>query len=83
MGASGWTHIEVKIILLETAKAFLCRLEDDKDYWLPKSVVADPEDYEAGETELELSVKDWFVDKMEPAEKKSVFDQKARGETDE
>ncbi len=83
MGASGWTHIAVKKILIATAKAFLCRLEDDQEYWLPKSVVADPEDYEAGETELELSVKDWFVDKMEPAERKSVFDQKARGETDE
>lgn len=42
-------------------KAFLCRLKGRKEVWIPKSVIADWEDYEVGDVDIELAIKDWFV----------------------
>ncbi len=74
-----YIETEVKKIIAATTKALLCRLEDDEEYWIPRSQVEDADDFEAGETECVMYISDWFVARMEPAEKKSVFDQRARG----
>lgn len=74
-----YIETEVRKIVAATAKAFLCRLDDGEEYWIPRSRVEDANDFEAGETDCVMYISDWFLDRMEPAEKKSVFDQRARG----
>ncbi len=77
---SEWVELEVKKIIAATAKAFLCRLDDDLEYWIPFSQMQDHEDFEPGDTECVLYITEWINDRLEPAEKKSIFNQKAKGE---
>lgn len=74
-----WVELQVKKVLMSTAKAFLCRLEDDTESWVPKSQIQDADDIEAGDTELTLLITEWIASRLEPAEKKSIYDQKAKG----
>lgn len=78
-----WLEIEVKKIIAATGKAFLCRLDDDLDYWIPFSQMQDHEDFEPGDTECVLHITEWINDRLEPAEKRSIFDKRAKGEADE
>ena len=63
VGASGYTHIDVLTIVKETAKAFLVRLTDKREVWIPRSVVANADDYEEGDGRSTISVRDWFAEK--------------------
>lgn len=63
-----WVHLNVDEILVETEKAFKVQLESTSDgpgkrIWLPKSVIADPNDYNEGDRDCTISVEDWFADK--------------------
>lgn len=69
MGASGWTHLDVKEIKGETEKAFKLNLKPTKEFpagrlvWVPKSVMSDPDNYDAGDKNCTISVEDWFAEK--------------------
>ena len=64
MSFSNWTHIDVAEILRETDDAFLLRLKKDKeDYWVPRSVIADPGNYSENDTNCTVSIQDWFCEK--------------------
>ncbi len=62
MGASGYVHVDVDLIKNETEKAFLVVI-DGTEYWLPKSQVSDPDDYEAGDTDCVMSVTEFIARK--------------------
>lgn len=62
MSASNHVHLEVDEILRETDKAFLVYL-DGEETWIPKSVIADADDYEVGDSEVTLSIAEWFASK--------------------
>jgi hypothetical protein len=60
-----WETICIEEIKAETEKAFLVRieLEDDSyvDVWVPKSQIEDPEQFSAGETDIEMNVRRWVL----------------------
>lgn len=60
MGFSSWVHVEVERIVRETDLAFLC-LIDGEEYWLPKSQVSDPDDYEEGDENCEMSISEFIA----------------------
>lgn len=62
MGFSSWVHLDVERIVKETAAAFLLQLED-RQVWVPKSVVSDAENYEEGDEDCTVSVAEWFAEK--------------------
>ncbi len=71
MGASGFTHIEVKEIKHETKDAFLLVITkaddtelDDWIEWIPKSQITDVGDYTYGDKNVTMSVTDWIADKI-------------------
>jgi len=55
-----WIHLDVELIVKETPKAFLCRIDGD-DYWIPKSQVSDPGDYEEGDANCGISVTEFIA----------------------
>ena len=61
MGASNWIHLDVEEIKAETDAAFLIVL-DDGEYWIPKSQISDPEDYEKGDTDVSMSITEWIAE---------------------
>lgn len=64
MGASGWTHFDIEEITMERTKALYVRIKGQRDrVWIPKSVIADADVYEEGDENVQISVKDWFVEK--------------------
>jgi hypothetical protein len=63
MSSSRFVHLDVAEITAETEKAFQVRLEDGSTHWLPRSVVADADDYNVGDCDLTLSVQAWFCEK--------------------
>jgi hypothetical protein len=63
VGYSGWTHLDVLEIVRETENAFELRFHDDTSVWVPKSMVADAEDYSGGDCNVSLSVLDEFAEK--------------------
>lgn len=60
MSASRYIHLAGVNILRETDKAFLIEL-DGEEYWIPMSQVADPEDYQEGDVDVELSITEWIA----------------------
>ena len=61
MGASNWVHLDVEEIVRETDKAFLVRLEDGEEVWLPKGQISDAQDYSEGDTNCTLSISEWIA----------------------
>jgi hypothetical protein len=60
MSASGYVHLEVDEIKKETDKAFLV-VVDDEEVWLPKSQIANPGDYNKGDKNCSISVREWLA----------------------
>lgn len=60
MSASGYVHVDVDRIERETDKAFLV-LIDGEETWIPKSQIADADDYNAGDEDLTLSITEWIA----------------------
>lgn len=58
--ASDWVYVQVDRIKVETDKAFLC-LIGDEEMWLPKSQIEDVDDYEEGDTDVELAISEWIA----------------------
>ncbi len=64
MSASRYVTVKVAKILKETDKALLCLLvEDNREEWIPFSQIADYEDYDEGDADLEISVTAWIAEK--------------------
>lgn len=64
MGNSRWVLLEDVTILKETDAAFLVELEDERQEWLPKSQIADPDDYNVGDV-CDLSITEWIAHEKE------------------
>lgn len=60
MSASNWVLLVVEEVVKVTDDAFLL-LIDGEEYWLPRSQIADPDDYEEGELDCEMSVTKWIA----------------------
>ncbi len=58
MSFSNWVHIEAEIVQ-ETEAAFLVRI-DEEEMWLPKSQIADPDDYQVGDIGT-VSISEWIA----------------------
>lgn len=60
MTASSWVHISVEEIIRETDSTFLFQIGDDQ-VWIPRSQVANPDDYEEGDKDLTVSITEWIA----------------------
>jgi len=60
MGFSGYVHVEVDI-KAESDKAFLI-VYNEREIWLPKSQIADSDDYSKGDTEVSIAITDWIAE---------------------
>lgn len=60
MSSSGYVHVEVDRIERETDAAFLVIIDNDQ-FWLPKSQIADADDYNAGDEDVTLSITEWIA----------------------
>ena len=58
---SNYVHLEVEKIVKETDSAFLLRLEDGEELWIPKSQIADPDDYTEGDEDATISITEWIA----------------------
>jgi hypothetical protein len=54
-------HLDVEEIVKETDSAFLLRLDDGEEVWIPKSQVSDPESYAQGDCNATVSVTEWIA----------------------
>lgn len=57
MGASGYVHVPVQRILYDSGKAFKCQVHGC-DVWIPHFAIADCGDYEEGDHDLTLSIRE-------------------------
>lgn len=62
MAFSNYVHLDVAKIKRETDAAFRLRLEDGTEYWIPKSQIADPDDYKEGDENCTVSVTEWIAE---------------------
>ncbi len=60
VGQSNYVSVKVDFIERETDRAFLV-LHQGQKIWIPKSQVANADDYEAGLRDLTLSVTEWIA----------------------
>lgn len=60
MSASNWVHLDVTAVLRETDKALLLEV-GDMEAWVPKSHIADADQYEAGDRDVTVSVTEWIA----------------------
>jgi len=58
-----WVHLDVEEIVHETDRALLLRLAGGEEVWVPRSQVADHEDYQTGDVDCTVSVSEWFASK--------------------
>lgn len=56
-------RLDVEKIVRETDAAFLLRLEEGDEVWVPKSQISDPDDYQQGDEDCTVSVSEWFANK--------------------
>jgi hypothetical protein len=59
---SNWVHLDVELIVRETDKALLLRLEDGEEVWIPLGQIADADSYSAGDTNCTVSVTRWIAE---------------------
>jgi hypothetical protein len=65
MSASSYVTVKGEVkIKAQTDKALRVEIEDKGEIWIPKSVVADADDYKPGDVGT-LSILKWFADKEE------------------
>ena len=61
MSNSNWVHLDVDKIVHETDSAFLLRLQDGEEIWMPKSQIDNPDIYQTGDEDLTISVTEWIA----------------------
>lgn len=58
--------ITVSEVKVETNGAFLFKMENGSEHWVPKSQIEEPDEgIGKGETDIEVSVEKWFADREE------------------
>ncbi len=57
MSQSGYAHFDVERIIRDTGKAFLFLIEGE-EVWIPRNCVSDPDDYEEGDRDAEISIRE-------------------------
>lgn len=60
MSASSYVYVQVDRIVRETDKALLCDIGGE-EMWLPKSQIADADDYCDGDEDVEIAITDWLA----------------------
>lgn len=60
MSQSGYVHLENCTVRRETDNALLV-VYDGESLWLPKSQVADAENYAAGDEDVTISMTEWIA----------------------
>lgn len=55
MGISRWLYVDIVEIIKETENAFLIDFGDEME-WIPKSQIADAEDYAEGDKDIEIGI---------------------------
>jgi hypothetical protein len=60
MSASNYVHLDNCDVIRETENAFLIRYEGE-EIWIPRSQLADADDYAAGDEDVTLSVTEWIA----------------------
>jgi hypothetical protein len=63
VSASSWEHLDALLIVRETDKALLVEFAETGQKWIPKSVIADVDNYDVGDADVTLSVQSWFCEK--------------------
>ena len=62
MPQSGYVSLPCKRIMAETEKALLVLTEQGNlNIWIPKTQIADVDDYEQGDTDVTLSITEWIA----------------------
>jgi hypothetical protein len=72
MPEKDWVYIDVEAIVAETDKAFLLMMDSDVDekHWVPKSQMADPDNYSQGAEDLEdVAISRWIANQKGIAHK--------------
>lgn len=64
MSASSWVHVDFTQITAATADALLVAISGGDEVWIPKSCIADPEDYRKGNKNGSISIREWFAKKI-------------------
>lgn len=60
-----WVHLNVEYIHKETDSAFLVSLDDwEGEFWLPKSLCSDPDDYHARDRNCTISIQAWKAQEL-------------------
>lgn len=59
MAAGNYHHLDVQEVLRETEKAFLL-LIDGEEHWVPRSCVANADNYSQGDENCTMSVADYI-----------------------
>lgn len=60
MSFSHWVYIAIDEILRETDRAFLVSIDGD-EVWLPRSQIADADDYEVGDQDVTLGITEFIA----------------------
>jgi hypothetical protein len=60
MGASNWVHVVAERITGETEKCFFVVIEGTQ-YNIPKSQMADPNNYSVGDEDATISITQWLA----------------------
>jgi hypothetical protein len=64
MGHSSWVHLDDCTIKHVTANAILVECElFEEAMWIPLSQVDEPDKFEAGDTDITVSVSEWWAKK--------------------
>lgn len=63
MSNSNYVHLDNVDIIKETPAAFLCRIDGELERWIPKSQIADAEDYKEGDHGASMSITEWIAEK--------------------
>lgn len=67
MSASNWIHLDDVFVIKVTDSAFLIEV-DDEQHWIPRSQVADPDDYKQGDQNASMSITEWIAKQKNLAE---------------
>jgi hypothetical protein len=66
MGFSGWWHLDFKLLEYNKAeKMFIVHGEDGKTYFVPRGKVADAKDYQDGDRNGVISIKEAYAAEQE------------------
>lgn len=60
MSTSNYVHLEGCSVVAETDKALLINYKDE-EYWIPVSQISGADAYDAGDTDVTISITKWIA----------------------